>query len=70
MFITMSIIYTVGHLDAAELLKIELDNPHVWEVVDPHTPPRIKLGLQSPIRKHLIESISFIKMDHIVFYYF
>jgi hypothetical protein len=56
MFITMSIIYTVGHLDAAELLKIKLDNPHVWEVVDPHTPPRIKLGLQSPIRKHLIES--------------
>lgn len=46
-----------GHLDAAELLKIKLDNPHVWEVVDPHTPPRIKLGLQSPIRKHLIESI-------------
>ncbi|XP_063419726.1 26S proteasome non-ATPase regulatory subunit 10-like [Mytilus trossulus] len=45
-----------GHLEAAELLKIKLENPHVWEVVDPHTPPRIKLGLQSPIRKHLIES--------------
>ncbi|XP_033751876.1 serine/threonine-protein phosphatase 6 regulatory ankyrin repeat subunit C-like [Pecten maximus] len=45
-----------GNLKAAEFLKIHIDNPHVWEVVDPHTPPRIQLGLQSPRRKHLIES--------------
>ncbi|XP_021377561.1 tankyrase-2-like isoform X2 [Mizuhopecten yessoensis] len=45
-----------GNLQAAEFLKIHIDNPHVWEVVDPHTPPRIQLGLQSPQRKHLVES--------------
>lgn len=45
-----------GNLDAADLLKINLPNPHVWDVVEPHTPPHIKLGLQSPQRKHLIES--------------
>lgn len=45
-----------GNLQAAEYLDIHVHNPHVWEVVDPHTPPRIQLGLQSPRRKHLIES--------------
>ncbi|XP_060065017.1 ankyrin-1-like [Ylistrum balloti] len=45
-----------GNLKAAEFLKIHIDNPHVWDVVDPHTPPRIQLGLQSPRRKHLVES--------------
>ncbi|KAK3580577.1 hypothetical protein CHS0354_002671 [Potamilus streckersoni] len=45
-----------GNLEAAELLKINIANPHVWDVVDPHTPSRIKLGLQSPLRKHLLES--------------
>jgi hypothetical protein len=48
--------YIEGHVDAAELLKIEVANPHVWDVVDPHTPPRIQLGLQSPPRRHLLES--------------
>ncbi|XP_048756124.1 ankyrin-1-like isoform X2 [Ostrea edulis] len=47
---------TAGHMEAAELLKIEVENPHVWDVVDPHTPPRIQLGLQSPPRRHLLES--------------
>ncbi|XP_022310326.2 uncharacterized protein LOC111115775 isoform X2 [Crassostrea virginica] len=45
-----------GHMEAAELLKVEVRNPHVWDVVDPHTPPRIQLGLQSPPRRHLLES--------------
>ncbi|XP_062570233.1 poly [ADP-ribose] polymerase tankyrase-2-like [Saccostrea cucullata] len=47
---------TAGHVEAAELLKINVKNPHVWDVVDPHTPPRIQLGLQSPPRRHLMES--------------
>ncbi|XP_052248805.1 uncharacterized protein LOC127856553 isoform X2 [Dreissena polymorpha] len=45
-----------GHLDAARLLEIYLPNPHVWDIVDHHTPPHISFGLQSPERKHLIES--------------
>lgn len=47
---------TAGHVEAAELLKVEVTNPHVWDVVDPHTPPRIQLGLLSPPRRHLMES--------------
>ncbi|XP_052811018.1 ankyrin repeat and death domain-containing protein 1A-like [Mya arenaria] len=45
-----------GHLEAAKLLEIPMPNPHVWDIVDHHTPPHISLGLQSPQRKHLIES--------------
>nr|AIE16097.1 sex determining protein Fem-1 like protein [Pinctada margaritifera] len=45
-----------GHHEAVELLQIKVKNDHVWEVVDPHTPPRIALGLQSPSRRHLLES--------------
>ncbi|KAK3108342.1 hypothetical protein FSP39_005885, partial [Pinctada imbricata] len=45
-----------GHHEAVELLQIKVKNDHVWEVVDPHTPPRIALGLQSPCRRHLLES--------------
>jgi len=45
-----------GHLDAANLLAIDVPNPHVWDIVDPHTPPRVKLGLQSPCKKHLVYS--------------
>lgn len=48
--------FVQGHMEAAELLKVEVRNPHVWDVVDPHTPPRIQLGLQSPPRRHLLES--------------
>ena len=43
-----------GHREAAELLQIEVDcGEKVWDVVEPHTPSRIRLGLQSPLRKHL-----------------
>ncbi|KAL5007245.1 hypothetical protein ScPMuIL_016051 [Solemya velum] len=45
-----------GHVEAAELLKVNISNPHLWDVVDPHTPSRIKLGLQSPQRKYMVES--------------
>ncbi|XP_041367614.1 protein VAPYRIN-like [Gigantopelta aegis] len=45
-----------GHLKVAELLKIDVANPHVWEVVEPHTPTRIQLGLQSPHCRLLMES--------------
>ncbi|KAM7451605.1 hypothetical protein ABFA07_000926 [Porites harrisoni] len=45
-----------GHLDAAKLLAIDVPNPHVWDIVDPHTPPRVKLGLQSPSKQHLVYS--------------
>ncbi|WAQ93554.1 hypothetical protein MAR_006025, partial [Mya arenaria] len=46
----------LSHLEAAKLLEIPMPNPHVWDIVDHHTPPHISLGLQSPQRKHLIES--------------
>lgn len=36
-----------GHLEAANLLAFPVSNPHVWDIVEPHTPPRVKLGLQS-----------------------
>lgn len=45
-----------GHLDAANLLAIAVPNPHVWDIVEPHTPPRVKLGLQSPCKQHLVNS--------------
>ena len=45
-----------GHVEAAKLLKIKLDNPYLWDIVEPHTPPAIRLGLQSPLKKHLLES--------------
>ena len=40
----------------AELLKIKFKNPYVWDVVEPHTPPNIQLGLCSPRRNILQES--------------
>lgn len=49
------LVYT-GHLDAANLLAIDVVNPHVWDIVEPHTPPRVKLGLQSPSKKRLVYS--------------
>ncbi|XP_068671279.1 ankyrin repeat and EF-hand domain-containing protein 1-like [Montipora capricornis] len=45
-----------GHLEAANLLAIPVSNPHVWDIVEPHTPPRVKLGLQSPCKRHLVYS--------------
>ncbi|XP_025095336.1 26S proteasome non-ATPase regulatory subunit 10-like isoform X3 [Pomacea canaliculata] len=45
-----------GYLEAAKLLKIELPNPYVWDVVEPHTPPHITLGLQSPSRREILLS--------------
>lgn len=45
-----------GHLDAANLLALPVSNQHVWDTVEPHTPPRVKLGLQSPCKKHLVYS--------------
>ena len=42
--------------DAADLLKFDVPNPYVWDVIEPHTPPRIKLGLQSPSKQHLADS--------------
>ena len=55
-----------GNLEAAELLKVNLANPHVWDVVDPHTPLHITMGLQSPQRKHLMESSRRITSPRIV----
>ena len=48
--------FSTGHLDAANLLAIDVPNPHVWDIVEPHTPPRVKLGLQSPSKQHLVFS--------------
>ncbi|KAK7493229.1 hypothetical protein BaRGS_00015566 [Batillaria attramentaria] len=45
-----------GHIEAAEMLKIKFPSPYVWDVVEPHTPLNIKLGLQSPQRNLLLES--------------
>ena len=42
--------------DAAHLLQFDVPNPYVWDVIEPHTPPRIKLGLQSPSKQHLVDS--------------
>ncbi|KAJ7384177.1 hypothetical protein OS493_023506 [Desmophyllum pertusum] len=52
----MDFAINAGHLDAANLLAIDVPNPHVWDIVDPHTPPRVKLGLQSPCKQHLCVS--------------
>lgn len=54
--LTPSLHPCTGHLDAAKLLAIDVPNPHVWDIVDPHTPPRVKLGLQSPSKQHLVYS--------------
>lgn len=45
-----------GHVEAAKLLQINLENPYLWDIVEPHTPPAIRQGLQSPYKKHLVES--------------
>ena len=45
-----------GHHEAAEYLKINLDTPYVWDIVDPHTPTNVQLGLLSPRKRHLAES--------------
>ena len=45
-----------GHIQAAELLKLPLTNGHVWDVIEPHTPPHIKMGLQSPKGRILVHS--------------
>ncbi|XP_028393978.1 DNA-binding protein RFXANK-like isoform X2 [Dendronephthya gigantea] len=42
--------------EAADYLKFDVPNPYVWDVIEPHTPPRIKLGLQSPSKQHLVDS--------------
>ncbi|XP_078378585.1 uncharacterized protein LOC144661650 isoform X2 [Oculina patagonica] len=52
----MDFAINAGHLDAANLLAIDVPNPHVWDIVEPHTPPRVKLGLQSPSKQHLVFS--------------
>ena len=45
-----------GHVDAAESLKMSLNNTSLWEIIEPHTPMSVRLGLQSPRTKHLAES--------------
>ncbi|KAL8582900.1 hypothetical protein ACOMHN_043493 [Nucella lapillus] len=45
-----------GHMEAARILKLQFPNSHVWDVVDPHTPPHIKMGFQSPQRKAVFTS--------------
>ena len=46
-----------GHIEAAELLQVDVtDSNQVWEIVDPHTPTQVRLGLKSPRREHLAES--------------
>ncbi|XP_070210015.1 ankyrin-1-like isoform X2 [Littorina saxatilis] len=45
-----------GHIEAASLLKLKVPNPYVWDVVEPHTPLHIKMGLQSPQRKLMLVS--------------
>ena len=42
--------------EAMNLLQFDVPNPFVWDVIEPHTPPRIKLGLQSPSKQHLVDS--------------
>ncbi|XP_031570094.1 ankyrin-3-like [Actinia tenebrosa] len=45
-----------GNTRIASLLAINLPNPYVWDFIEPHTPPRIKLGLQTPSKQHLVQS--------------
>ncbi|XP_070566497.1 E3 ubiquitin-protein ligase mib1-like isoform X2 [Ptychodera flava] len=45
-----------GHVRAAQLLEIKVNNQYVWDVVDPYTPSRIALGLRSAYKHHLVES--------------
>ncbi|XP_048579660.1 DNA-binding protein RFXANK isoform X2 [Nematostella vectensis] len=45
-----------GFVNIAKLLALTVPNNHVWEVVDPHTPPHIQMGLQTPRKHHLAQS--------------
>ncbi|ESP03178.1 hypothetical protein LOTGIDRAFT_171651 [Lottia gigantea] len=45
-----------GNLEAAELLRIDINNPYERDFGQPQTPTHITVGLQSPQRKLLMES--------------
>ncbi|KAK3736524.1 hypothetical protein QZH41_009405 [Actinostola sp. cb2023] len=45
-----------GYQHLTSLLTFKVSDPHVWDFIEPHTPPRIKLGLQTPCKKHLADS--------------
>lgn len=45
-----------GHQHLTSLLRFKVSDSHVWDFIEPHTPPRIKLGLQTPSKKHLVDS--------------
>ncbi|KAK2147794.1 hypothetical protein LSH36_535g01059 [Paralvinella palmiformis] len=45
-----------GHMKAAELLSIDLDESDFNDEHIAYTPSRIRLGLLSPSKKHLVES--------------
>ncbi|XP_064613820.1 uncharacterized protein LOC135477590 isoform X1 [Liolophura sinensis] len=47
---------SAGHKEVAQALRIDVANPHVWDVIEPHTPPHISLGLMSPHRRLMLES--------------
>ncbi|XP_036362253.1 ankyrin-1 isoform X2 [Octopus sinensis] len=45
-----------GHPEIAKILAFKVNNPHVWDVVEPHTPPSIKMGLRTPMRPNILQS--------------
>lgn len=55
-FTVVSHLFSIGNTHIASLLAIDLPNPYVWDFLEPHTPPRIKLGLQTPRKQHLVQS--------------
>lgn len=54
--ITQQCFWIIGNQHLTSLLRFKLADSHVWEFVEPHTPPRIKLGFQTPRKKHLADS--------------
>ena len=48
--------FAQGHVDAAELLQVRLEGSPAWDILHPGTPNRVRLGLLSPAKKHLLDS--------------
>lgn len=54
---TFEYVSVAGHIEAAEVLQVKLEDPYAWDTRHSSgTPTRARLGLLSPSRKHLIES--------------
>ncbi|GAB1600988.1 ankyrin-1 [Argonauta hians] len=48
-----------GHPEIAKILAFNVKNPYVWDVVEPHTPTSIRMGLRTPVRPNILKSPSY-----------